>query len=64
MFLCVVDEHDSSIQKAKEAHLQQLEEVKRAKESSGFVSFLSFQGPVKLSEILFPRLFIVALLLL
>lgn len=33
----IVDEHESSLQKAKEEHLQQLEEVKRAKESSGFV---------------------------
>ncbi len=40
--LFIVDEHESSLQRAKEEHLQQLEEVKRAKESSGFV-FLSFR---------------------
>lgn len=38
--LSVVDEHESVLQRAKEEHLQQLEEVKRATESSGFVFFI------------------------
>lgn len=40
--LSVVDEHESVLQRAKEEHLQQLEEVKRATESSGFVFFFIF----------------------
>ncbi len=40
--LFIVEEHESSLQKAKEEHLQQLEEVKKTKESSGFEFLLSF----------------------
>ena len=40
--MLIVDEHERSLQKAKEEHLKQLEEVKKAKETSGFVLLLSF----------------------
>lgn len=48
--MLIVDEHERSLQKAKEEHLKQLEEVKKAKETSGFVlllSFLIFSSKVK-----------------
>lgn len=32
--MVITDEHENSLQKEKEQHLQQLEEVKRAKETS------------------------------
>lgn len=35
--LSIADEHESSLQRVKEEHLQQLKEVKRGKEPSGFV---------------------------
>lgn len=36
---CVLaDEHESSLEKAKEEHRQRLEDMKKDKESSGFVS--------------------------
>lgn len=40
--LCFVEEHESTLQKVKEEHLQKLEEDKKNKELSGFVSLWHF----------------------
>lgn len=49
---CVfTEEHESSLEKTKEEHRQQLEDVKKAEESSGFVSSLTFMANFENSQV-------------